>query len=135
MIAAMHDDHLAREVGEEDRLLDGRVAAADDHDFLALVEEAVAGRARRDAVALERLLALDAEPARLRAGRDDQRVARVVIAGIALEPERTLRKIDLHDVVHDDLGADVLGLLAHLLHEPGPLDHVREARDSSRHPW
>ena len=49
-----------------------------------------------------------------------------MVAGIALEPEWPLRKIDLHDVVHHDLGADMLGLLAHLLHEPRPLDHVGE---------
>ena len=32
------------------------------------------------------------------------------------------------DVLLNDARADMLGLEAHLLHEPGPLDHVREAR-------
>ena len=31
-------------------------------------------------------------------------------------------------MVGDDLGADMLGLRPHLLHQPGALDHVGEAR-------
>ena len=31
-------------------------------------------------------------------------------------------------MVVDDLGADMLGLQPHLLHQPGALDHVGEAR-------
>ena len=46
---------------------------------------------------------------------------------LALEPERALLQIDLRDLVEDDLGADVLGLRLHLLHEPGALDHIGEA--------
>ena len=46
------------------------------HDHvLALEEEAVAGGAGRDAVALELLLGRQAQPARLGAGGDDERVA------------------------------------------------------------
>ena len=37
-------------------------------------------------------------------------------------------QIDLVDVVGDELGADMGGLLLHLLHEPGALDHVGKAR-------
>ena len=47
---------------------------------------------------------------------------------IAFEPERPRLQVDLGDVVHDDLGADVLGLRLHLLHQPGALDDVGEAR-------
>ena len=53
MVAAMHDRHLRREIGEEQRFLDCGVAAADHDHFLAAIEEAVAGRAGRDAEALE----------------------------------------------------------------------------------
>jgi hypothetical protein len=49
--------HLAGEVGQEQRLFDGGIAAADHHDLLAAIEEAVAGGAGRDAEALELLLA------------------------------------------------------------------------------
>ena len=52
----------------------------------------------------------------------------VVLAGIAFEPERPARQLDLVHVVGDDPGADMLGLLLHLLHQPGALDDVGEAR-------
>ena len=87
-VAPVHEGHLAGEVGQKQRFLDGGVAAADDNHFLALVEETVAGGAGRHAVALELLLRRQAEPARLGAGGDDERVAGVGVAGIALEPER-----------------------------------------------
>ena len=74
-VAAMDQRHLGGEVGEVERLLDGGVAAADDHDLLAAEEEAVAGGAGRDAEALELLARRQAEPLRLGAGGDDQRIA------------------------------------------------------------
>ena len=62
----------AGELGEEDGLLDGRVAAADHGDVVVAEEEAVAGGAGRHAVAdAARLLGLEAEHERLGAGRDD----------------------------------------------------------------
>ena len=85
---------LRGEVGQEQRFLDRGVAAADHDDFLAAVEEAVAGGAGGDAVALELLLGRKVEPARLRAGRDDQRVGEIDVAGIAVEPERALRQVE-----------------------------------------
>ena len=45
LIAAMNQRHLGGEAGEEDRFLHGRVAAADDRDFLSGKKEAVAGGA------------------------------------------------------------------------------------------
>ncbi len=128
VVAPMDDGDALGEVGQEDRFLDGGVASADDHHFLALVEEAVAGGAGRDAVAFEVLFRGDAEPARLGAGADDQRVARIGVAGLALEHKGAPLQIDLGDLVHDDFGADMLGLGAHLLHEPRPLDDIGEAR-------
>ena len=124
----MHQRHLGGEIGEEQRLLDRGIAAADHQDFLAAIEEAVAGGAGRHAVAAEFLLRRQIEPARLRAGREDQRVGEVDVAGIAVEPERPPREIDLVDVVGDELGADMGRLLLHLLHEPGALDDVGKAR-------
>src|SRR5690606_36428160 len=67
--AAVDERLLAREVGQEQRLLDGRVAAADDEDVLVAIEETVAGRAGGNAEALELLLGRQTEPARLGAGR------------------------------------------------------------------
>ena len=54
LVAAVDDGDLVGELGEERGLLDGRVAAADDRDLVAAEEEAVAGRARRQAVAEQR---------------------------------------------------------------------------------
>ena len=127
-VAPVHDRHLGGEIGEEQRLLDRGIAAADHHDFLVAVEEAVAGRAGRDAIALELLLRGQIEPARLRAGGDDQRVGEIDLAGVALQAERPLGQVGLADGVDHHLGADVLGLLLHLLHQPGTLDDVGKAR-------
>ena len=128
LMAAMHDRHLRREIGEVERLLDRGIAAADDDDILVAEEEAVAGRTGRNAEAAEMLLGRDAEPFRLRAGRDDERIAGVDLAAVAGEPERPLREIDRRDVVGDELRADMFGLRAHLLHQPRALDRRGEAR-------
>ena len=49
-------------------------------------------------------------------------------AGIAGQPEGPGGEVGRDDDVVDALGADMLGLGAHLLHQPGALDHVGEAR-------
>ena len=49
----MDDRHPVGELGEEDRLLQGRVPAADDGDLLAPEEEPVAGGAGGQPVAEE----------------------------------------------------------------------------------
>src|SRR6266404_3138337 len=123
----MHDRHAGSEIGEEQRLLDRGIAAADHQHVLAAIEEAVASGAGGNAVALEFLLGRQLQPTRLGAGRDDEAVCEVMVAGLALEPERPLGKIDLAHMIADELGPDVLGLLLHLLHQPGPLDDVCEA--------
>ena len=123
----MHDRHAGSEIGEEQRLLDRGIAAADHQYLLAAIEEAVASGAGGNAVALEFLLGRQLQPTRLGAGRDDEAVCEVMVAGLALEPERPLGKIDLAHMIADEFGPDVLGLLLHLLHQPGPLDDVCEA--------
>ena len=74
------------------------------------------------------LFRVDTEPARLGAGRDDERVAGVSIATVAFEPYRPRAKLDLVDVVHHDVRADMLGLRLHLLHQPWALNRIGEAR-------
>jgi hypothetical protein len=54
----------ARDVGQIEGLFDRGIAAADDHHVLRLVEESVAGRAGRYALAHERVLRRQAEVAR-----------------------------------------------------------------------
>ena len=127
-VAPVHQRDLGCEIGQEQRLLDRGIAATDHQHLFAAIEEAVAGGAGGHAVAAEFLLRRQIEPARLRAGGEDQRLGDIDLAGIAFDAERPPRQIDLVDVVGDHLGADMGGLLLHLLHEPRPLDHVGEAR-------
>ena len=54
-------------------------------------------------------------------------VGGVAGAAVADQDEGAVVEIDLDDDVVDDLGADMLGLRLHLLHEPGALDDVGEA--------
>jgi hypothetical protein len=100
---------------------------ADYRDFAAPEEEAVAGGAGRDARAAEFVLARQVEPACLRAGADAERVGDIDIARIGSADERPLRQVARDDDVGDELGADMLCLLRHLLHQPRALDHIREA--------
>ena len=128
MVAAMHDGHLRGEIGEKQRFLDRGVAAADHHDFLAAIEKSVAGRAGRHAKALEFLFRGRAEPARLRAGGENDGFGEIDVAAVAGQAERPLPEFKLGDEIGDDLGADMGGLLLHLLHQPRALDHVGKAR-------
>ena len=128
MVAAMHDRHLRGEVGQEQRFLDRGIAAADHHDFLAAIEKSVAGGAGRYAETLELFFRRHAEPARLRAGGEDDRLGEIDVAAVAGQAERPLRQFELGDEIGDDFGADMGGLLLHLLHQPGALDHVGKAR-------
>ena len=128
MIAAMHDGHARREIGEEQRFLDRGVTAADHDDVLSAIEEAVARRAGRDAAAHKCLLGRQAEPSRLRAGREHHGFGEIHRAGIQRQPERPLRAVERGHDVGDDLRADMRRLLLHLLHQPGALDDVGETR-------
>ncbi len=56
-VPPVDDRHLLRKAGEVERLLDGRVAAADDRDLPVSVEGAVAGGAEGDPLPDEPLLA------------------------------------------------------------------------------
>ena len=117
-IAAVDQGDVMAMVGQVQRFLDRGVAAADHRDPLAAIEEAVAGRAGGRAPALHMLFGGKVEPFRLSAGRDHQGVGEILRAAIAGQPERPARQIDAYDMVPDDLGADMLGLGLHLLHQP-----------------
>ena len=119
----MHQHHTAADVGEIQRLLDRGIAAADHHDVLSFVEEAVAGGAGRDAAAHEFRLRGQAEIFRRSAGGDDQRIAGVV-RGIAFENKRpSLEAHPVHMVGHH-LGLEALGVTLKALHQLRALDAV-----------
>jgi hypothetical protein len=114
-------------VGEVQRFLDRSVSTADHRNLLAAIEEAVARRARADALAFQRVFAVEPKPLGLCARRDNEHIAFVNVTAIADQAERTLAEIDLHHGVVHQGRPDMLGLLLHLLHQPGPLDDVGEA--------
>src|SRR5262245_47950598 len=126
-IAPVHDRDARSEIGEEQRLLDRGIAAADHQHVIAPIEEAIAGGASGYAIALEFLLGRQVEPARLGTGRNNHAVGEVVIAGIAIDSERAPAEIGSAHMVGNELGPDMLGLPLHLLHQPGALDDVGEA--------
>src|SRR6185312_503986 len=72
MIAAMDDGDLGSKTREEQRFFHGGIAAANHSDRLAVEEEAVAGRARGNAVTDQRLFAWQSQPTRRRATGDNQ---------------------------------------------------------------
>jgi hypothetical protein len=64
----------------------------------------------------------------LRAGRQNDGFGEVDVAAVAGQAERPLRELGLDDEIGDDFGADMGGLLLHLLHQPRALDHVGKTR-------
>ena len=126
LVAPVDDGDGGRELGEEDRLLERGVAAADDRDRLLPEEEAVTRRAGGHAVAEQLLLGGQAEHAGLGAGRDDHRPA-PELAVADPDPERGLGEVDPVGVGGDELGAEALGLLPELHHQLGTEDAVGEA--------
>ena len=73
LFAAMHDGDFAAEAGEEIGLFHGGIAAADDDDLFAAIEEAVAGGATAHAFADQLQFVFEPQPARAGAAGDDYR--------------------------------------------------------------
>ena len=115
LVAPVDQVDVGGELRQEERLLERRVAAADDVDVLLAEERRVTGRAGRDAAALVLLLRLDPEPARARAGGDDHG-PRAVLVVADPDPERLLGEVDAGDVVGHVLRAEPLGLAAEVGH-------------------
>ena len=126
-VAAVHESDLPRMIRQVDRFLHGRVAAADHDDVLAAKEKPIASSAGGHAKAAEDFLAGQAEPAGLRAGRDDHRLADVNIR-IAGRDVRPLCEVDFGNQIDNHPGSDMLGLTLHLLHQPRALDDLGKAR-------
>jgi hypothetical protein len=127
LVAAMDDGDRARDIRQIERFFDGGVASADDHDVLALVEEAVAGRARRHALAHERFFRREAKIACRGSRCDDQRVARV-FGVVTDQTKRLLAELRRMDVIEDQFGIEALGMLLKARHQVRSLDTVRVGR-------
>ena len=128
LVAAVHDRQVVRELGDEDRVLHRRVAAADDRDVLALEEGAVADAAGGDALAAELQLAGDAEALRLGAHREDDAARAVLVVAHPDGLDAAVGELDPGGVVGDEAGAEPLRLLAELLHQLRAHDPLGESR-------
>ena len=126
-IAAMDQRDLGREVRQEKRLLHSGVATAHDRHFLAAIEEPVAGRAGRNAEALEVLFGGQPQPLRLRACRQNDRVRRVGCAAVADPGKGTLGQVKRLNMIENDLGPDRLRMGFHPHHQVRSL-HLDIAR-------
>ena len=135
--SAVHEPDLAAALAEEQRVLQGAVAAAADGDRLAGVKGAVADRAVAHAAADQLLLALDAERTGARPGREDQRAALKHGAGLAAHAESPvglfhggrLVKLDLGALLHGLLQQPVAQLRAGDRQEAGIILHLRGPGD------
>ena len=127
---------VRREARQERRLLERRVAAADDGDRLAAEEEPVAGRAGRDAVAHQRPLRRQPQQPRRGAGRHDDASAPRTTPSSVVTVNGADFEIDGGHVAATHLGAEPLGLRAHVGHQIRPHDAVPETGkvlDGRRH--
>ena len=115
------------DVRQIQRLLDRGIAASDDRDRFRPVEESVAGGAGRDPPPLVRLLGVEPEVSRGRAGRDDQRIAGVC-RGVAEQAQRPAREIGAGDVVMDESRVEPFRVPAHAFHQVRPLHAFGVAR-------
>src|SRR5581483_2226961 len=113
-------------LGEEDRLLHRRVAATDDTDVLPLNEEAVAGGARRDAVAHLTLLVREAMELRRRPRGDHECRGEVLVVPQA-GAERARREVHRRDVAEGEARAEARRLPLEHLHHLGAEDPVGKA--------
>ena len=127
-VAAVEEVDLGREPGQERRLLERGVAAADDGDLLSLKKKPSHVAQARHAAAAEAGLAVEAEPHRRSAGRDDDGLRRGIRCRGPRARKGRSREVDPVDVDVDDVAAEALGLLAERGHQLGALDAVREAR-------
>ena len=125
----MDEVHLRDELGQEQRLLDRRVAAADHADDLLLVQRSIARRAPRHAAPRELFLARDSELARHGPRRKDHDVG---LELLALARQREMAVVERRDLLdrreRTDRRTVRLGLLRHQVAELGAVDAVGEAR-------
>ena len=129
LVTAVDDRHLRREAAEERRLLDGGVATTDDRDLLVAEEEAVTRGTPAHTVAGEGLLAGQAELAVAGAHRQDHGRGEVLVAGRVADYFHVTPQVHRRDVIAHQLGAELLGLLAQVVHQRRTHDAVRETRE------
>ena len=113
--AAVDQPDLTAALAEQQRVLQGAVAAAADRHGLTLVEGPVADRAVAHAAAHQLLFSLDAQHPGLGAGGQDQRPRFKDRAGFAADSEALRAALDGGDLFQLRLGALLHGLLQQLI--------------------
>src|SRR5262249_33113537 len=122
-VAAMHQVHFARVPRQVIGFFDGGVAASYHREALPLEERAVADGAVGHALARIFLFAGNSQLRRRAPGGQDHGLAAIRIAAGRLDVEPAVgMAMDAIDRVGDDVGADLLGVLGHLLRQLPPLD-------------
>src|SRR5215208_4254932 len=125
LVAAVDQEDLVCELGEDAGLLHRCVPPADHGDLLAPVEERIARGAAADALTHQLLLALEPKPLGLGARGDHHGPCEgrlILIFGPQLE--RALREIDPLDVLGTHLGPETRGLGLEIIHHLGPHDPI-----------
>ena len=122
---AAHDHvDLAAERGQVGGLLAGSVASSDYRHILAAVEEAVAGGAGRNALALEFLLRFQTEIAGCCSCGYDDCIGLYPFLIVDLKPEGPLGEVGLGHDAETDVGSEPLGLGAEVVHHLLALDSL-----------
>ena len=114
--ATVDQSHFAGDVSQVQRLFHGSVTTTDDCDFTVAIEETIAGRAGRDALAHESFFRRQAQITSAGTGRNDQGVTGVRRV-VAFETERLASQVHGVDVVKHHFGFETLGVFFHPLHQ------------------
>src|SRR5215204_5713401 len=125
LVAAVDQNDLVGELGEDAGLLHRRVSPADHGDLLAPVEEGVAGGATAYALAHQLLLALEPQPLGLgaRGDHDGLRQDRLILI-LGPQLERAVREVHPLDVLGTHLSPETRSLGLEVVHHLGAHDTI-----------
>src|SRR5580698_7345229 len=124
--APVEQRNLSRKAGKKQRFLHRRVTAAYNRNFLATEEESIAGSATGNTVTDQRLLTGQAEPARARAGSNNQRAC-MNLTGRCLKLDGMRTELDLREMRQLEGCAKPLCLFLHVLDQLGALNALGPA--------
>ncbi len=122
LVATMHQGDRTANVGQVQGFFDGCVAATHHDRVLVFIEEAVAGGTCGYPAAHESLLGFEAQVLGRCPGGDNQGIAGIGVACVAIEDKRALGEINAGNVVEHHFGVKSLGVLHKALHEVWALD-------------
>ena len=128
-IPPMNHRHLRRKPCQKAGLLHRGISSADHHHRQSPIERSVTGRARRDPAVFKALLRFQADPARTRSRRHDQRPAFQRLPRGQMQNLRSaLFQLHRFNGLTQKLHIELLRLLLHLRHQFIPVDRIRKTR-------